>query len=253
MFGVLLSLSSVFAGKEGGGGDSYSLEFTSLAHAISEQLTSRQVVINNVDPALFSSRVADLKVVTQDRTLLNNAEVDAINYPSESKIDLNRTRWALYGDDIQRKMNLVFHEVVSLMGLKDDRYQISRIYLAKVDSFPILQRTKADAYSFCIGKVAETHKNWSVESIKAACNNSNPNCVGRLVPFRSTWAPQSLVETCNNNAHPHCVQIVAKTNPNWAPQYVNAACIGNTAECVAYVAPSRPGWLPEYLISMCSK
>ncbi len=126
----LLTTQAAIAGKESHGGDSYAQEFVSLGRVIAKSLLSKKLVLPNVEPERFNNQVEITQVVTLDKTIFEGAEVDAVNYPAENRIELNRKRWGQYETDIKRKMMLVLHEYLGVMRTGDYHYEISKDWFA---------------------------------------------------------------------------------------------------------------------------
>lgn len=129
-FGFVLTLlafcSCAFAREGGvtsGGGDSVSAEFTQIARFIAGVIRTQTTL--PVSAAAFDAAINSTLVVSKRRTILNGNEMEAINYPSQHKIEVNRTRWLENKDAIQRRYVLVAHEYLGILGLDDKRYQIS--------------------------------------------------------------------------------------------------------------------------------
>jgi hypothetical protein len=116
--------NSIYDGAgDAGGGDAYSLEFSLLGHQAVE--TVRSAKIEEINTEDFSSAVLNSRVVSEDKLYLNGEEVDAINYPSQKKIEMSRTRWDQLEGNRDRKLKLVIHEYLSVMGLSDANYALT--------------------------------------------------------------------------------------------------------------------------------
>ena len=134
MFLVLASVAHAKGGgTAGNGGDAYALEFTTLARIIAESLANQHIKLADVDAAKFSEQIEKTKVVSLEQTILNDTEVDAINYPQENKIEISRSRWKEYKGDQRKKLGLILHEMLGVMNVNDDHYQISSKYLEQID------------------------------------------------------------------------------------------------------------------------
>lgn len=125
-FLLLLAMNAWAGNEHGNGGDSYSLEFVTLGRKMVREI--RQ----NPDPRIPESAlvvaVEVTDVVTKDKLELRGAEVDAINYPAQKRIELNRSRWKEYSE--KQKTALVLHEYLGVIGVDDSRYEISGKYSA---------------------------------------------------------------------------------------------------------------------------
>lgn len=115
------------AGNElGNGGDSYAQEFTALGRRLVESIRSRPDP-RIPDAGALAAAVDKTHVASAGKLELRGAEVDAINYPAESRIQFNRERWKEY--DLRQKASLVLHEYLGVAGVDDGSYQISSAYL----------------------------------------------------------------------------------------------------------------------------
>jgi hypothetical protein len=112
--------------ESGSGGDAYTREFIEVAEEVIENLSANPLV--GVDHARFYQLVQEVKVESQERLFLNGAEVDAINYATAvpPRIEMSRTRWDSMANMPYRRVLLVFHEFLGLMGIDDSKYQVSR-------------------------------------------------------------------------------------------------------------------------------
>lgn len=112
----------------GSGGDAYATEFVGLGRTVAKMLRDGRIGFRGVNSGLFTQHVEMTQVATRDRTVIGNHEVDAINYPDRNVIELNRERWASYRGDTNRKLALVLHEYLGVMGLQERNYEKSSIY-----------------------------------------------------------------------------------------------------------------------------
>lgn len=122
----LLWVAQSFASDGGvtsNGGDSVAAEFTKVGRHIVEIL--RTQVNAAVSSEQFAQAVSTTLVASKDRTILRGNEVDAINYPSERRIEVSRIRWLENKDLVRRRYVLVMHEYLGILGIDDSRYQIS--------------------------------------------------------------------------------------------------------------------------------
>ncbi len=89
-----------------------------------KSLPSNTVAIN-IDT--FSGAIANTTVYSEGRLMLDDQEVDAINYPSKRLIKVNRSRWMdLRGETATiARFNLVIHEYLGIMGIDDTQYRVS--------------------------------------------------------------------------------------------------------------------------------
>lgn len=123
MAALLMASASAFAGHEvGNGGDGISQEFVALGRSIVEKLRENpNPKIPDLDA--LTHAIDNTVVVTKEVLTLNDAEVDAINYPDWNRIEVSRKRWREY--DLKRKTTLVLHEYLGIARADDSHYQIS--------------------------------------------------------------------------------------------------------------------------------
>lgn len=120
-FFFIFSLQSFGQGSiVGNGGDGIAIEFRSLARDILQNLKATSI-LSSADLEKFSKSVNDSEITTQDRLFLNDKEVDAINYPTLQKITISRSRWLLTSRTIPAAVSLVFHEILGLLNIHDDK------------------------------------------------------------------------------------------------------------------------------------
>jgi hypothetical protein len=145
IFAVFMGVASFSASnawgesRVGNGGDSMAALFVSEAdnalQLISEALRSGAFT----PPPSFSfqrfeQRIKTATVYTQDKTFLGNVEVDALNFPEENKIILNRSRWRTFSFDIKAKRFLVLHEYFGLANIRDGSYETSSFIVRKMQN-----------------------------------------------------------------------------------------------------------------------
>jgi hypothetical protein len=136
VFSMVLSSTSTlpaFPAAEGssakGGGDIAALEFIIAAREIAKNIPQSV----DFDLTKFREAVEQTRVVSIDRTYLNGFEVDAINYPTEKRIELNRYRWLSNVGNPRQRLLLAMHEYLSLIGEPDSNYAITSKYVNWVE------------------------------------------------------------------------------------------------------------------------
>lgn len=119
-----------FAGYEtGNGGDAFAIEFEMTARDLAQRLYKNPQDVVDVDK--FSGAISTSEVHSEDHLFLNGAEVDAINYPAQRKIQLSRTRWNQIRDaeGTRTRLTLVLHEYLGIMNIDDTQYRVSSVAL----------------------------------------------------------------------------------------------------------------------------
>lgn len=124
----LVSAMVVQAGNEvGNGGESSAIEFVALGRSIHQELlTDNRFTFNREK---LAKALEEVRVEVGEGLLLNGAFVDAINYPTQKKILLDRSRWS--AKSLPAKKSLVLHEYLGVMEEGDKNYEISSFYLAE--------------------------------------------------------------------------------------------------------------------------
>lgn len=114
----------------GNGGDEYSVEFTQLAHELTDWLAAnRKLLPKSFSMQAYRTALKTTQVESTDEPLsLNGATKDALNFPAQKRILFNRAAWNRILS-LPRKKALVFHEYLGILGIDDSRYQISRLVI----------------------------------------------------------------------------------------------------------------------------
>lgn len=119
---LFLSLPSWATKVVGNGGDTYALEFITVAKDIYTYLKISQpqsIPLDKLDRILNEAQVES----TDEELYLNKLPKEAINYPAKKRIIFNRTAWLNMKEGL--KPTLVLHEYLGLLGLDDSSYAIS--------------------------------------------------------------------------------------------------------------------------------
>lgn len=119
--------------SDSGGGDSYVIDFIATGERVSQWLSVQKINdISGLSAEKFESTLKSAKITsTEAPLLLDEVEKDAINYPSEGKIVLNRSRWNFIDADF-RKVGIVIHELLGLMKIDDQGYKVSIVLSSKI-------------------------------------------------------------------------------------------------------------------------
>ncbi len=128
IFGLLFK--NVYAGDGvGNGGDGLAAEFILTAKDAFRILQNKPEVTQYLNLDKLSMAIANTKVIsTKEPLILNGVEIDAINYPAQQLIKINRLRWMDLRDSNRTltRFNLVIHEYLGIIGINDDQYSISQ-------------------------------------------------------------------------------------------------------------------------------
>ncbi|MCU1441760.1 MAG: hypothetical protein JWP85_2757 [Rhodoglobus sp.] len=135
---LLMMLASSFAfgrsdgGNEGGhGGDPYALEFSGIAKAIGDKLVQEETrsgaafIKWKFKAADFQKSAKAIRYTSaeSDDMVLRGQEVDAINFPDQNLIKVNRARWREL--NFRARSQLVLHEVFGILGVERDSFEAS--------------------------------------------------------------------------------------------------------------------------------
>ena len=129
---ILISLGAQAGTRDSGGGDAIALDFIATAVNIGSWLDGNSSDVPGLDAAHFKNKLANLNLSTTDKVLLiDGIEKDAVNYPAQVKIIVNRARWSKIASKYQ-KTSLVLHEFLGIMGINDTLYSVSAKIGAKI-------------------------------------------------------------------------------------------------------------------------
>lgn len=216
----LLLPTCVYAGNEGGhGGDTYSQEFSSIGLELAK--TFKDINITRMGEykfsyASFKKAVQNVnlssdekdKVYIEKRLVDTNGHVtivkeekDAINYPDQNRILINRTRWR--EAVLAQKIQLVMHEYFGILNVERDNFNVS--YEFKDVLVTTLNRILAEPdllltnlfYGRCVkapplsrqGKICEDNKKelieCATEQATSRCKSLSPASSCQLVVIES--------------------------------------------------------------------
>jgi hypothetical protein len=112
----------------GNGGDEYSQEFVNIGYELVESLMKEPLA--GVDPDSLMQAIKATKVKSTSAPLiLRGQEVSAINDPFSNppQIVINSQAWENMNSSSHKKVFLVFHEYLGIMGIDDANYQVSSL------------------------------------------------------------------------------------------------------------------------------
>jgi hypothetical protein len=135
---IIFTHLSCFAGNSfGNGGDITSLEFVRYARLAIKYLNESKVP-TDLEPTVkkIENSLEVVKVNSSSELLmLNGNEVDAINYPLESKIVVSRNGWKYIKQySLFSLYTFVLHEYLGVSGINDQEYSTSQKLLKVIDS-----------------------------------------------------------------------------------------------------------------------
>ena len=105
------------------GGDSYGSEFSIIGYEIALSLSELNQSIVNTEK--FMKAIESVIVYSDEssRVTLNSQIVDALNFPNDNIILVNRDRWRVM--NLTQKIRLVFHEYLGIINSERDVYKSS--------------------------------------------------------------------------------------------------------------------------------
>lgn len=129
---IMIAFTNVAAnaglGSEGvGGGDAYSLEFIRMANRIRILIeVELKDKFDEIEISILKKAIQETEVITVSEELyLNGVVKDALNYPSEKRILVNRSRLERTMKDRNSFRSLVFHEYLGIISVSDKNYYLS--------------------------------------------------------------------------------------------------------------------------------
>lgn len=118
--------SAALAGpRVGNGGDADAFDFLSIARADQDILKKGIGPANLIDPLSYEKAIDTTTVEFTFDVLKdgNGIEKDALNYPSDHEIDVNRVHWSVLS--LTQREILVLHEYLGILGIPDNQYATS--------------------------------------------------------------------------------------------------------------------------------
>ena len=163
---LFYSLAQAQGAKDtGNGGDAYTIEFVSIGKNILEHWEELDFTHDSpVTKEEFERTLTAEVHSTTEKLYVNHFEVDAKNYPFctgdeeltalyYGVILINRTRWDDLRNDIVKKVALVFHEYLGVIGKNkvrfDDYYQVSASKFEKLKTL-FGSQTRANLNFVCL-------------------------------------------------------------------------------------------------------
>ena len=132
-------IPSVWAGgMVGNGGDSVIQDFNLRGIQLAAYFKAEPQVAQaaGIDAEVFLQIVRKTKLESKERLELNGVEVDAINYPSERRIEISRGRW-LQSDSLKNayfvQRRIALHEFLWVYGIADANYAVSNPIIANLE------------------------------------------------------------------------------------------------------------------------
>lgn len=173
---ILLALlsQSVSAGPiSSGGGDIYAIEFQNKARELRSLLVGKD--FSPFKSADEFEKIINLVLVesTDADLILEGMKKDALNYPSEQRIVLNRSAWQRVSND-QTRFLFVLHEYLGAQGFDDSRYVHSSKILSLIFQETLVCKSiflTRESYGYEAGKIAinlsqQNQERWEDELFK---------------------------------------------------------------------------------------
>lgn len=116
--------SNKSGGDEGGnGGDIVAQQAQLVVDDVVERVERMPEVFPEISLDQLRAKAASVKIFVKAKTFANGVETDAINNGVDT-IELNMSRWRKI-NRYERKLALILHELLGLMGLEKNNYSIS--------------------------------------------------------------------------------------------------------------------------------
>jgi hypothetical protein len=183
---IFTSSISFAGGMVGNGGDAILQEFNLRGIQIAAYLKSEPAVASKygLDAAKFLDVVKKTALEGQEHLILRGVEVDAINYPSELRIQVSRTRWAATATRmdayfVQRRIAL--HEYLWIYGVDDTAYVVSNAIVAELEK-AAAQILDPQVRELLLGRLCDAvdkHDFATAESLLTWGLDLNVKCPGR--------------------------------------------------------------------------
>ncbi len=125
-------------GMVGNGGDAILQEFNLRGIQLAAYFKTDPTTAGkySIDAAKFFDVVKKTQLEDQDHLFLRGVEVDAINHPSEFRIEVSRTRWessATRTDAYFVQRRIALHEYLWVYGIDDTGYAVSNPIIADLE------------------------------------------------------------------------------------------------------------------------
>ncbi|MEE3077774.1 MAG: hypothetical protein VX341_00455 [Bdellovibrionota bacterium] len=166
------------------GGDSYGSEFSTIGYEIALSLSELNQSI--VDDEKFMKAIESVVVYSDEssRVTLNSQIVDALNFPNDNIILVNRDRWRVM--NLTQKIRLVFHEYLGIINSERDVYKSSvkfnQFFLSETKRLKELRIQNYYGYSKAsqplsyIGSVCDENSHRVKRSITEASKQARARC-----------------------------------------------------------------------------
>lgn len=124
---ILCVSTLAFAGHDqGGGGETEALKFAMIASRALSIVQENQSKFPEVSASLFQNAIKQTKIqITNEELQLNGEKKDAINYPEQSLIKVNRFAFRALTSNSVAQIALVVHEYLGILSIDDSNYFIS--------------------------------------------------------------------------------------------------------------------------------
>lgn len=126
-FLILFTSSAFSTGPSvSGGGDAESLKFSMIANRAAMIIRDNQTQFPEIKYEVFIDAIKRIKIkITNEDLMVNGEKKDAINYPAESLIKVNRFAFRSLTSNSMLQIALVVHEYLGILAVDDSNYFIS--------------------------------------------------------------------------------------------------------------------------------
>lgn len=136
-------------------------------------------------------------LATNDTLILNGVQVNAINYPSQQQIIINRQAWTdldSKSNAQELKVSLALHEYLFVLGIDDIQYKVSAPIISQMLDDNIMLKPTASSKAL-LNALCEAVYDRDVETVKSILQikfNVNQSCDDK--PGKSLYGKNVLVD-----------------------------------------------------------
>lgn len=167
---ILIGAHSSLAGQDRGGGSLVESEFQTISKEIEDNLYSSSIPGFSIEKFRLSVRTAKIQAVEEKLFDRNGELKDALNYPSQNRVEVNIAAWTMASSFYLRAV-IVAHEHLGLMGIPDPGYANSRLLLKEAYMDNTEQRFSTGKYGIDLALFVRSQKDfWRKEGLGKRIN-----------------------------------------------------------------------------------
>jgi hypothetical protein len=191
---LALSASAHAGVRDGGGGDAAEVEFSNIGKQLVTMLQAKGNVgfdLTALKSAVDATQVSMLRHQLFDK----GVERDAMNYPTEKQIEVNRAYWI--GLQAVPKVELAFHEYLGIAGIEHDVYTISS-NLVNVLGVDVITKMAAQALPNLNYHCVVERENADDARVREACGEADLTTAATFDPTNPTepYGSSHFFEAC---------------------------------------------------------